>query len=103
MGVLNDLAGPTFLVCGAMKSGTTALYEYLKQHPDIYMSDTKETGYFDVSYGKGAGWYSSFFLERKITLQEGRPHLVTCRTRLQHNESRSTFQMYAAFLFSEIQ
>lgn len=34
-----------FLV-GAMKSGTTTLHEYLSQHPDIFMSEEKEPGYF---------------------------------------------------------
>jgi len=28
---------PNFLIIGAAKSGTTALYRYLKQHPEIYM------------------------------------------------------------------
>jgi hypothetical protein len=33
---------PNFLVIGAAKCGTTALYHYLAQHPDIYMSPNKE-------------------------------------------------------------
>ncbi len=37
---------PNFLIIGAAKSGTTALYHYLKQHPQIYMSPTKETEFF---------------------------------------------------------
>lgn len=37
---------PNFLIIGAAKSGTTALYHYLKQHPDIYMSKKKETNFF---------------------------------------------------------
>jgi Sulfotransferase domain len=37
---------PDFLIIGAAKSGTTALYHYLKQHPEIYMSPTKETEFF---------------------------------------------------------
>lgn len=37
---------PNFLIIGAAKSGTTALYTYLKQHPDIYMSPRKELRYF---------------------------------------------------------
>jgi len=34
---------PNFLVIGAAKSGTTSLYEYLRQHPQVYMSPRKET------------------------------------------------------------
>lgn len=37
---------PNFLIIGAAKSGTTALYHYIKQHPDIYMSPLKETEFF---------------------------------------------------------
>lgn len=33
---------PNFLIVGAQKAGTTALYQYLKQHPDVYMSPVKE-------------------------------------------------------------
>ena len=33
---------PNFLVIGAPRSGTTALYEGLAQHPEIYMSPRKE-------------------------------------------------------------
>lgn len=42
---------PTFLIIGAPKSGTTALYEYLRQHPDIYMSPLKEPRFFAVEGG----------------------------------------------------
>jgi nucleoside-diphosphate-sugar epimerase len=37
---------PTFFVIGAAKAGTTALYNFLAQHPDIYMSPIKETNFF---------------------------------------------------------
>jgi len=37
---------PNFFIVGAAKSGTTSLYQYLKQHPDIYMSSFKEPHYF---------------------------------------------------------
>lgn len=34
------------MIVGAPKAGTTALYYYLKQHPDIGLSEPKETKYF---------------------------------------------------------
>jgi hypothetical protein len=37
---------PNFLIIGAMKSGTTALYYYLEQHPQVYMSPVKEPDFF---------------------------------------------------------
>ena len=35
-----------FLIIGAMKCATTSLHACLGSHPDIYMVDTAETGYF---------------------------------------------------------
>ena len=37
---------PNFFIAGAPKCGSTSLYHYLKQHPDIYMSPVKEPSYF---------------------------------------------------------
>jgi hypothetical protein len=37
---------PNFLIVGAAKCGTTSLYYYLKQHPDVFMSPLKEPKYF---------------------------------------------------------
>lgn len=45
---------PTFIVIGAAKAGTTALYWYLAEHPAVFMSPVKETNFF--AYGvDGAG------------------------------------------------
>lgn len=37
---------PNFLVIGAAKSGTTSLYEYLRQHPEVFLPDLKEPRFF---------------------------------------------------------
>jgi Sulfotransferase family len=37
---------PKFLIIGAQKAGTTALYYYLADHPDIVPSTEKELGFF---------------------------------------------------------
>ena len=37
---------PSFLVLGAQKAGTTSIYDYLAQHPDIFMSPVKEPHFF---------------------------------------------------------
>jgi hypothetical protein len=37
---------PNFFIAGAAKAGTTSLYHYLKQHPDIFMSPVKEPDHF---------------------------------------------------------
>jgi len=51
------------LILGAMKSGTTALYNYLAQHPDIAASADKEPMYFssDERFDRGRSWYESLF------------------------------------------
>ncbi len=40
---------PNFLVVGAAKTGTTSLYDYLKQHPQVFMP-TNETLFFYLSF-----------------------------------------------------
>ena len=42
---------PNFLVIGAAKSGTSSLFNYLRQHPQIYMSPVKEPKYFAFNEG----------------------------------------------------
>lgn len=37
---------PNFFIVGAPKSGTSSMYDYLRQHPDIFMSKTKEPHFF---------------------------------------------------------
>ena len=45
---------PNFLVAGAAKSGTTSLYYYLLQHPEVAIP-RKETFYFAHDFYKNAG------------------------------------------------
>jgi Sulfotransferase family len=42
----DDMTMPNFLIIGAMKSGTTALYHYLRQHPQIYLDPTRKESQF---------------------------------------------------------
>jgi len=37
---------PDFLIVGAPRCGTTALYSYLKQHPQVFMPEVKEVHFF---------------------------------------------------------
>ncbi|MEN6309427.1 MAG: sulfotransferase domain-containing protein [Anaerohalosphaeraceae bacterium] len=37
-----------FLVAGVQKAGTTALFSYLNQHPEIYIPEQKELHFFDT-------------------------------------------------------
>lgn len=54
---------PTFLYIGAAKSGSSWLFEALRQHPEVFVPVAKDLMFFDLFYGRGAGWYSSFFPE----------------------------------------
>jgi Sulfotransferase domain len=48
---------PDFLVIGAQKAGTTALYAYLRWHPTILGPFWKEVSFFDRHWTKGEAWY----------------------------------------------
>jgi sulfotransferase family protein len=54
---------PNFLVIGAAKAGTTSLWVYLREHPQVFMSDPKELHFFvaDMNWGRGLEWYESHF------------------------------------------
>jgi hypothetical protein len=52
---------PDLLIAGAQKSGTTALYAWLGEHPEVFMSRPKEVHYFDQHYEEGAQWYQQHF------------------------------------------
>lgn len=59
---------PHFIIIGAQKSGTTSLFHYLTQHPQIVRSYAKEVHYFDGglhpcvdTYARGPQWYRAHF------------------------------------------
>ncbi|HNS86730.1 MAG TPA: hypothetical protein PKH09_07490 [Parvularculaceae bacterium] len=51
------------LIIGAMKAGTTTLFDHLARHPQIAGANPKEPGFFafDDVYAKGRGWYEGLF------------------------------------------
>ncbi len=52
---------PSFLIIGAQRAGTTSLYNYLLDHPQIAPAALKEVHFFDVHFAKGTGWYRDQF------------------------------------------
>ena len=42
----SEMTRPNFFVVGTFKGGTTTIYNYLRQHPDIFMCVPKEPRYF---------------------------------------------------------
>lgn len=56
----NRLA-PSFMIIGAMKAGTTSLFSYLTQHPEITNPQFKEIHYFDYYWSRPHKWYLAHF------------------------------------------
>jgi hypothetical protein len=54
---------PNFLIVGAASAGTTSLYEYLRQHPQVFMARPKELNFFsrDERWAWGTDWYEGRF------------------------------------------
>jgi sulfotransferase family protein len=52
---------PTFLILGAQKAGTTALFAYLREHPAVTGPAWKEVSFFDRHYARGLNWYRGNF------------------------------------------
>ena len=52
--------GPDFIIIGATKCGTTSLYEYMRQHPQVLPAIWKEIEYFRFPE-RGKEWYLSHF------------------------------------------
>ncbi|MGD1898125.1 MAG: sulfotransferase [Phormidesmis sp.] len=59
--VLNRGLGPDFIIGGAMKAATTAIYDYLVQHPQVMERHPKEVHFFSEAFPKGFDWYQSLF------------------------------------------
>lgn len=52
---------PNFFLIGPPKTATTSLHYYLSQHPDVCMSEPKETRYLDNNYKDDLAGYFTFF------------------------------------------
>lgn len=74
---------PNFLIIGAQKAGTSSLYHYLRQHPEIYLSPVKETHYFsylgsDITF-KDPGFFPGKF--KYVKTQESYEALFSAQTK----------------------
>jgi hypothetical protein len=63
-----------------MKAGTTSLYHYLSQHPEIGMSRRKELDFFktNADFAKGLDWYAAQFPSGSRVLGESSPNYSKC-------------------------
>jgi len=57
---------PNFMCLGAAKSGTTTLYDILRQHSEIYIPAFKEPHFFDITenYNNGLQWYEKNYFNK---------------------------------------
>ena len=75
---------PTFIICGAPKSGTSALFGYLEEHPEVCTATIKEPVFFTRAEGqmhtglgvgmlrggtwnRGWAWYESLYEKKEET------------------------------------
>lgn len=60
------------IIVGGLKCGTTSLFNYLSEHPQIIPSTVKEIHYFSHSknYSKGVDWYYSMWHDETIKLTD---------------------------------
>ena len=56
------------MIVGFAKSGTSSLYQYLKQHPKIFGPWTKEPHFFSYGYNKGLDHYRKNFRFHKDSM-----------------------------------
>lgn len=54
---------PNFILAGAPKAGTSSLWGYIRQHPDIFTAPDKEVFFFDFNWEKGLAWYEERFAD----------------------------------------
>lgn len=52
-----DRVLPNFIIIGVQKGGTSSLFKYLIQHPNVVPGYKKEVKFFDGNYHKGLDWY----------------------------------------------
>lgn len=82
---------PHFMLIGAQKSGTSSMFAYLKQHPQIVRPVFKEPYYFDRHYDRGLSWYGCNFPARS-TLD---------RLNDRHSRAHLTFEATATYVFDD--
>jgi hypothetical protein len=52
---------PDFVIIGTQRGGTTSLYRYLTQHPDVGSAFRNEVHFLERYYDRGTEWYLAHF------------------------------------------
>lgn len=71
---------PGFLVVGTKRGGSTSVYHWIAQHPQVAPCRTRKgTHFFDVNHGRGDSWFRSAFETHREpwrTTGEGSPYYM---------------------------
>jgi hypothetical protein len=62
---------PDFVIAGAGKSGTTSLWQYLAEHPNVASSTIKEVHFFNRNFHRGINWYRAHFPLATVSDSQG--------------------------------
>jgi hypothetical protein len=62
---------PNFIIVGTAKGGTTSLFEYICEHPDMLPPFRKQIKFFYYNYEHGLPWYRAHFpLRKKLAINQ---------------------------------
>lgn len=77
---LKNKQKPDFLIIGAQKCGTEALYGYLANHLQIIKEGAREVHFFELNFERGVEWYSKQLMRSvagdKVLLWETTPYYI---------------------------
>ena len=80
-----------FFIIGAPKAGTTSLYYYLSEHPQIQMSSQKETDYFSSQNIQNQGMY---YRRNRVSTLEKYKSLFTQKEGVIYGEASVSYMYY---------
>jgi hypothetical protein len=74
---------PNFIIIGSQRCGTTSLYTYLAEHPQILSPIKKEMDFFSWHFHRGIDWYLAHFPQMpqggEFVTGEASPSYFDCR------------------------
>ena len=85
---------PDFLIVGAQKCGTTSLFQYLDEHPQVYTSPEKEPHFYSYVGEKRPHWGMEEVDNYTSLFQEASPE--------QHCVEASTWYLYSTTAAEQI-
>ncbi len=90
---------PNFIGLGVAKAGTTSLYHYLQQHPEVYLSPIKETNYFISDFIQSHQLRKDLLRSTKVDMQA---YLAAPTLAPFHSASTVLTQEHYLALFREV-